>query len=96
MLYHISAGLCLFDCPLPEQPQPPRDLQHRNRLRHERGRVALVRPAATTFPVHLVPRKVSIVKSMEARAKRLREARVRASVTVKRRKAASAASAAAH
>jgi hypothetical protein len=40
-------------------------------------------------------RKVPIVKSMEARAKRLREARVRASVTVKRRKAASAARAAA-
>jgi hypothetical protein len=40
-------------------------------------------------------RKVSIVKSMEARARRLREARVRASVPVKRRKAASAARAAA-
>ena len=28
MFHHISPGLCLFDCPLPEPPQPPRDLQY--------------------------------------------------------------------
>jgi hypothetical protein len=41
------------------------------------------------------PRKVSVAKAMEARVKRLREARVRAGETVKRRRAASASRAAA-
>ena len=47
MLYHISPGLWLFNGPLPEQPQPPRDLPHRHRLRHEWKRFAVVLPAAS-------------------------------------------------
>jgi hypothetical protein len=52
---YIYTGLRLLNRPRPQQPQPPRDLQCRHRLRYEWERVAVVRPPAATVSVYLVP-----------------------------------------
>jgi hypothetical protein len=48
-------GLCLLNCPSPLQPQPTRKLQCRHQLRYEWEPVAVVRLAAATILVHIMP-----------------------------------------
>jgi hypothetical protein len=52
-------GLCLLNCPSPLleplQPQPTRNLQCLHRLRYKWGPVAVVRQAAATIVVHIMP-----------------------------------------
>ena len=55
MCLHRRTGLRLLNRPCPQQPQPPRNLRCRHRLRYEWERVAVVRPAAATVSVHSVP-----------------------------------------
>ena len=51
----IPPGLCLLDCTPSLESLPTRGLQHGLRLRRQRGKPPVVRPAAAAVPVHLVP-----------------------------------------